>query len=81
MTAAQAIEFTEKLREIDNLFVQDQDAQKILEGWKEGFSPDEIRELWTMLPNDYNTIVRRIRRRLMAAGITATLFKGGPHVN
>ncbi|MEQ9617751.1 MAG: hypothetical protein RIG61_01075 [Deltaproteobacteria bacterium] len=58
------------LEQIGDLFRDDQRAQMVLEAWQEGYDPTGVRDLWELSQNEYNTIVRRIRRRLIAAGIT-----------
>ncbi len=58
------------LKKIDGLFNDDDRAQMVLEAWKEGCDHAGVRELWDLSQNEYNTIVRRIRRRLITAGIT-----------
>lgn len=77
----QKIEFSQILAETNSLLADDKAALGVLEGWYEGFSPAEIRELESLSQNDYDTIVRRIRRRIKAAGLGVNLFKGGPYVN
>ena len=45
----------------------------VLMAWDDGYDAAGVRELWGLSQNDYNTIVRRIRRRLDDAGLTAHL--------
>jgi DNA-directed RNA polymerase specialized sigma24 family protein len=68
------------LRNVDNLFKEDQEAQMILTAWQEGYDPASVRELWDLSQNAYNTIVRRIRRTLESAGIEPDLRVGGQYV-
>ena len=56
---------------IDDLFKDDEKAQMVLTAWQEGYDPPGVRELWGLSQNEYNAIVRRIRRRLDAAALTA----------
>jgi hypothetical protein len=65
------------LERIETLFKGDEKAQMVLMAWQEGCDPAGVRELWELSQNDYNTIVRRIRRRLDDAGMTAHLGRGG----
>jgi DNA-directed RNA polymerase specialized sigma24 family protein len=65
------------LEQIETLFKEDERAQMVLMAWQEGCDPAGVRELWGLSQNEYNTIVRRIRRRLDDAGMTAHLGRGG----
>lgn len=56
---------------IEGMFKDDQEALMLLTAWQEGYDPAGARELWGLSQTEYNTIVRRIRRRLNAAGLTA----------
>lgn len=67
----------ETLGLIDEMFKDDEQAQMVLTAWQERYDPAEVRELWGLSQNDYNTIVRRIRRRLAAAGVMADYDTGG----
>jgi len=58
------------LEQIEKFFSDDERAQMVLEAWQEGYDHSGVRELWGLSQNEYNTIVRRIRRRLETAGIT-----------
>lgn len=69
------------LRQIDESFRDDEEAQKVLMAWREGYDPPTVRDLWGFSQNQYNTIVRRIRRNLERSGITAAYKKGGANVN
>ena len=64
------------LEQIETLFKEDEQAQMVLMAWQEGYDPAGVRELWKLSQNEYNTIVRRIRRRLYDAGLTAHLGRG-----
>jgi len=64
------------LERIETLFKEDERAQMVLMAWQEGYDPSGVRELWKLSQNEYNTIVRRIRRRLDDAGLTAHLGRG-----
>jgi len=55
--------------------------KQVLEAWKEGLDPAGVRELWSMTQKEYDTVVRRIRRRITSAGITADLSKGSQYVH
>lgn len=68
---AQRLSDKQTLRLIDNLFKDDEKAQMVLTSWQEGYDPPGIRELWGLSQNEYNTIVRKIRRRLGTAALTA----------
>jgi hypothetical protein len=70
----------EALGQIDKLFKDDDKAQMVLTAWQEGYDPAGVRELWDLSQNDYNTIVRRIRRTLEATGITPDRDRGGAYV-
>lgn len=62
---------------IDDLFKDDEKAQMVLTAWQEGYDPPGVRELWSLSQNEYNAIVRKIRRRLGAAALTADHDRGG----
>ena len=62
---------------IDNLFKDDEEAQQVLIAWQDRLDPAEVRELWGLSQNKYNTIVRRIRRKIAAAGLTANRDRRG----
>jgi hypothetical protein len=68
------------LLEIDSLFEDDQEAQMLLTAWQEGYDPPGVRELWELSQNDYNTIVRRIRRAVEAVGVRPDRGRGGTYV-
>lgn len=76
----QALRDTETLQQIDELFKDDEEAQQVITAWREGFDPAGVRELWGLSQNAYNTIVRRIRRNLEAAGVTADRERGTSNV-
>ena len=44
--------------------------------WQEGYDPPGVRELWGLSQTQYNTIVRRIRRNIEAAGLTGRDGRG-----
>jgi DNA-directed RNA polymerase specialized sigma24 family protein len=67
----------ETLGLIDDMFKDDEQAQMVLTAWQEGYDPAGVRELWDLSQNDYNTIVRRIRRRLATSGVAADHDTGG----
>jgi len=73
----QTLHQKQTLEQIETLFKGDEKAQMVLMAWQDGFDPAGVRELWGLSQNDYNTIVRRIRRRLDEAGLTAHLGRGG----
>ena len=60
----------ELLEAIDQLFKDDEKARMVIEAWEEGYDPPVVRELWRLSQKDYDTIVRRIRRRVDRAGLT-----------
>ena len=49
----------------------------VLTAWQEGYEPADVRELWGLSQNEYNTIVRRIRRRLDTSALNADRDRGG----
>lgn len=57
------------LEQIDALFKEDEQAQMVLLAWQDGCDPPAVRELWNLSQKEYNTIVRRIRRQIDAAGL------------
>ncbi|MGH7802555.1 MAG: hypothetical protein ACREOW_18350 [Thermodesulfobacteriota bacterium] len=65
------------LQLIEDLFKYDEKAQMVLIAWQEGYDPAGVRELWNLSQNEYNVIVRKIRRQLFAAGITPGRDTGG----
>ena len=74
---AEQLHDKQTLNLIENMFKGDEKAQMVLTAWQEGYDPAGVRELWDLSQNDYNTVVRRIRRRLAAAGLSAELNTGG----
>jgi hypothetical protein len=78
--AEQELSDTQTLQQIDTLFNDDQEAQMLLTAWQEGYDPAGVRELWSLSQNEYNTIVRRIRRTLDAADIRPDRDRGGIYV-
>lgn len=68
------------LQQIETLFKDDQEAQMVLTAWEDGCDPPGVRELWSLTQNQYNTIVRRIRRTIQAAGIKPDRSRGGAYV-
>ena len=50
------------LEMVEELIQDDEPAQMVIEAWREGLNPAGARALWDLSQNDYNTIVRRIRR-------------------
>jgi hypothetical protein len=60
----------EILKQIEHMFKGDQEAQMMLTAIDDGSDPAGIRELWSWSQNDYNTIIRRIRRALDRAGMS-----------
>jgi hypothetical protein len=73
----QARHHKQTLDRIETLFEGDEKARMVLMAWDDGYDAARVRELWGLSQNDYNTIVRRIRRRLNDAGLTAHLGRGG----
>lgn len=61
----------QSLEQIGRLFADDEEAQKILMAFDDGYDPAGARELWNLSHKQYNTIMRRIRRTLAKAGLTA----------
>ena len=57
------------LKMIDELFEGDEGAQMVIEAWRDGYDPPGVRTLWELSQNDYNTIVRRIRRTIDRSGL------------
>ena len=58
-----------RLKMIDELFVGDEGTQMVIEAWRDGYDPPGVRTLWEMSQNDYDTIVRRIRRTIDRSGL------------
>ena len=58
-----------RLKMIDELFEGDEGAQMVIEAWRDGYDPPGVRTLWGLSQNDYNTIVRRIRRTIDLSGL------------
>jgi RNA polymerase sigma-70 factor (ECF subfamily) len=54
----------ELINEMTELFAEDEDAQLVLMGLCQEMSPDEIQADCNLSKTDYNTIRRRIRRKL-----------------
>jgi hypothetical protein len=54
----------EEIALIDRMFENDEDAQLVLEGWKEGMSGPEIIAQLNLPEDRFNAAVRRIRYRL-----------------
>jgi DNA-directed RNA polymerase specialized sigma24 family protein len=73
----QRLRAKQTLELIDNLFKDDEKAQMVLTAWQEGYEPAGVRELWGLSQNEYNTIVRRIRRRLDTSALNADRDRGG----
>jgi hypothetical protein len=80
-SALQQLEFHQKITAIEQALADDQEALQILEGWKDRMTAPEIRDLWGFNQKQYDTIVRRLRRKLAASGITEGLSTGDKHVN
>jgi hypothetical protein len=72
----EGLEDTQTLAAIEQLFKSDEDALKVLVAWQEGYDPPGVRELWGLSQTQYNTIVRRIRRNIEAAGLTGRDGRG-----
>lgn len=62
--------YQKTLEQVNEVCADDQELQMVLEGFKDGLDPADIRKLWGLSQTEYNTIVRRMRRRLDGAGIT-----------
>ena len=60
-----------RLKMIDELFEGDEGAQMVIEAWRDGYDPPGVRTLWELSQNDYDTIVRRIRRTIDRSGLAA----------
>ena len=58
-----------RLKMIDELFEGDEGAQMVIEAWLDGYDPPGVRTLWELSQNDYDTIVRRIRRTIDRSGL------------
>lgn len=67
----QSLRSKQTLEQIHILFKDDEQAEMVLIAWQDGYDPPGVRELWRLSKTEYNTIVRRIRRHLDAAGLTA----------
>jgi hypothetical protein len=68
------------LDQIDALFKGDEKAQMVIAAWRDGYDPAGTRQLWGFSQNEYNTVVRRIRRTLDSAGITPDRERGATYV-
>ena len=64
-----------QLEMIDHLFKDDEQAQMVIEAWRDDYDPPGVRSLWDLSQKEYDTIVRRIRRTVSRAG----LRKGEKH--
>jgi len=71
--------FRETLLRLEDVLAGDQEAQMILEGFREGLEPPGIRELWGFSQTQYDTIVTRMRRKIKRAGIVQPQ-QGASHV-
>ena len=58
-----------RLEMIDELFKDDEEAHMVIEAWQDDYDPPGVRALWDLSQNDYNTIVRRIRRTIDHASL------------
>jgi len=68
------------LEQVDALFKDDEQAQMVLMAWQDGCDPPAVRELWNLSQKEYNTVVRRIRRQVDAAGLMPNSGKGKTNV-
>jgi len=60
----------ETLQKIDEVLADDEEAQMVLEGFRDGQDPAAIREFWGLSQTQYNAITTRMRRKIRKAGIT-----------
>ncbi len=60
----------EMLKQIEHIFKDDGEAQMMLTAIDDGYDPAGTRELWGWSQNDYNSIIRRVRRSLDRAGMS-----------
>jgi hypothetical protein len=67
--------YQKTLEQVNDVCSDDQEIQMVLEGLKDGLDPAAIRELWNLSQTQYNTVVRRMRRRLESAGITDPIME------
>lgn len=65
----QRISNQETLEQIEALFKEDEQAQKVLMAWQDGLKGPAVRDLWKYSQKEFNAIVRRIRRHIEAAGL------------
>ena len=59
----------QQLAEIDRLFADDRQAQQVIEGLFEGWSPEQIRARYDMSKTDYDSTRKRMRRALLREGL------------
>ena len=59
----------QQLAEIDRLFADDRQAQQVIEGLFEGWSPEQIRARYDMSRTDYDSTRKRMRRALLREGL------------
>ena len=57
------------LEVINRLFKDDEQAQMVIEAWQDGYDPADVRSLWNLSQNEYDTTVRRIRRAVNRVGL------------
>ncbi|HEV7138008.1 MAG TPA: hypothetical protein VGN43_15320 [Steroidobacteraceae bacterium] len=55
---------------IKQLFAQDAQALKIIDGLGEGLSAEQIRDATGLSKTDYDSARRRMRRKLLREGLT-----------
>jgi DNA-directed RNA polymerase specialized sigma24 family protein len=69
----------ETLKRIDAVLADDEEAQMVLEGFRDGRDPAGIREVWGFSQTQYNAITTRMRRKIQRAGISQPRV-GASHV-
>jgi hypothetical protein len=57
------------LRQIEQLFFDDSEALKVVEGWRSELTGPEIMRMFEFTETQFSTIVRRLRRKLDAKGL------------
>lgn len=65
-----ALSARQELMTIKQLFAQDAQALKIIDGLGEGLSAEQIRDATGLSKTDYDSARRRMRRKLLREGLT-----------
>ena len=78
--AEQHLHHEQTIDQIEAIFREDEQAQMVLMAWQERYDAPGVRELWKLSQREYDTIVRKIRRRIDAAGLTPDFGRGKSNV-